>query len=101
MNFREAARRLEADMSTSEWGMTSDWPIDRPIKSNPPLNTDGFDPATTGGPAPYNSGVGPEGGKVVSDPLTPVPERDKGGEIPHVEGPDTDTVVLKNFRERG
>ena len=81
--------------------MSSDFPIDRPVNSNPPLKTDGQDPATPGGAAPYNSGVGPEGGKVVSDPLTPVPEYDKGGAIPHVEGPDVDTNVLKNFREFG
>jgi hypothetical protein len=100
MNFREASRRLEADLSTTETGMTSDWPTDRPTIHQPDIETDGLDPATVGGPSPLNSGVGPYGNKVVSDPLVPVPGRDKGGPIPHMPGPDVDTTVLKHWRER-
>jgi hypothetical protein len=101
MNFREAARRLEADLSTTELGMTSDWPTDRPTVQQPPIQTDGLDPATPGGPSPFNSGVGPYGDKVVSDPLVPVPERDQGGPMPHIPGSDVDTTTLRNWRERG
>jgi len=100
MNFREASKRLEADLGSAELtGISSDWPIDRPVYHNPPLQTDGLDPAALGGPPPLNSGVGPYGEKVVSDPLVPVPTRDMGGEMPHVKGPDVDTTTLKNFRE--
>lgn len=100
MNFREASRRLEADLSTTELGMTSDWPTDRPTIHQPDIKTDGLDPATPGGPSPLNSGVGPYGEKVVTDPLVPVPYHDPGGAMPHVEGPDVDTTTLKNYRER-
>ena len=101
MNFRDAARRIEADLSTTELGMTSDWPTDRPVVHQPDVETDGLDPAALGGPAPMNSGVGPLGDKVVTDPLLPVPQQDKGGPMPHVDGPDVDTTTLKNWRDRG
>lgn len=100
MNFREASRRL-ADLSTSETGMTADWPSDRPVRHQPDVQTDGLDPAALGGPSPLNSGVGPFGEKVVTDPLVPVPVHDPGGNMPHLEGPDVDTTVLKSFREKG
>src|SRR4051812_2249061 len=99
MNFREAARRLEADLSTTEVGMTSDWPTDRPTVHQPEIQTDTLDPAAPGGPSPLNSGVGPYGDKVVTDPLVPVPTRDKGGKMPHLPGSDVDTTTLKNYRE--
>jgi len=99
MNFREASRRL-ADLSTTEQGMTSDWPIDRPVKQQPDIQTDGLDPAAPGGASPFNSGVGPYGNNVVTDPLVPVPEHDNGP-IPQQTGPDLDTTTLKNFREKG
>ena len=79
--------------------MTSDWPTDRPVSHQPDVKTDGLDPATEGGPSPLNSGVGPIGEKVVTDPLTPVPTRDMGGEMPHIKGPDVDTTTLKSYRE--
>jgi hypothetical protein len=100
VNFRLAAKRIEADLSTTEVGMDSGWPTDRPVHHNPPLSTDGLDPAAVGGSSPLN-GTEPLGQKVVSDPLTPVPQRDLGGKMPHVQGPDVDTTVLKNFRETG
>lgn len=101
MNFREASRRL-ADLNTSETGMTSDWPTDRPTYQNPPTQTDGLDPAALSGPSPLNSGVGPYGEKVVTDPLVPVPDHDAGGSMPHLpKGPDVDTTTLKNHREVG
>lgn len=101
MNFREASRRL-ADLGSSELtNITSDWPISRPTHAQPPPKTDGLDPAALGGPSPLNSGAGPYGEKVVSDPLVPVPYHDKGGPIPHTVGPDVDETVLRNWRERG
>jgi hypothetical protein len=96
MNFRLAANRIQADLS-GDLTMTTDWPSDRPVFSNPELQTDGLDPAAEGGPSPLN-GTGPLGEKVVSDPLTPVPQKDIGGTMPHTRGPDVDTTVLKNYR---
>jgi hypothetical protein len=101
MNFRLAARRIEADMMSTDMGMTSDWPSDRPTNHQPDVKTDGLDPASIGGPAPFNNGVGPYGEKVVTDPLVPVPDKDQGGVMPHIVGPDVDTTTLKSFRERG
>lgn len=100
MNFREASRRLEADLSNTELGMTNDFPIDRPVVHQPDTVTDGLDPAAPGGPSPLNSGVGPYGEKVVTDPLVPVPEYDKGGPMPHIKGPDVDTTTLRSYRDR-
>lgn len=100
MNFREASRKL-SDLSNTELGMTSDWPIDRPVNQQPDTKTDSLDPAAPGGPSPLNSGVGPVGQKVVSDPLVPVPERDKGGKMPHILGPDVDTTTLRSWRANG
>jgi hypothetical protein len=99
MNFREATRRLEADL-TSDLSMTTDWPTDRPTKHQPDVKTDGLDPASLGGPNPLNSGVGPFGQKVVTDPLVSVPVSDMGGTMPHIEGPDVDTTVLRSYRDR-
>lgn len=96
MNFR-----IVADMFSQET-MDAGWPTvrDRPVVTQPDPSTDGQDPATPGGPAPMN-GTGPYSEPVTSDPLLPVPRYDKGGPIPHVQGPDVDTTTLKSFRERG
>jgi len=101
MNFRLAATRIEADLNYGDLAMDSGWPTDRPVKHQPAVQTDGLDPAALGGPSPLN-GTGPIGEKVVSDPLTPVPQKDMGGPMPHIDGPiDVDTTVLKNWREHG
>jgi hypothetical protein len=80
--------------------MDSGWPTDRPTKSQPKIQTDGLDPAALGGPPPLN-GAGPLGEKVVSDPLVPVPQKDMGGPMPHIDGPDVDTTTLKSWRVGG
>lgn len=101
MNFRLAAKVIEADLSTSEVGMTSGWPSDRPTKHQPKIQTDGLDPAALSGPSPLN-GTYPYGEKVVSDPLVPVPQKDMGGPMPHIDGPiDVDTTTLPSWREKG
>lgn len=101
MNFREASRKL-ADLSSAELtGVSSDWPIDRPTHHQPDVKTDGQDPGAPGGPSPLNSGVGPYGEKVVSDPLVPVPYENKGAPMPHIVGPDVDETTLRSWKERG
>jgi hypothetical protein len=97
----------EADLSTTKYAdlssdleMSTGWPTDRPTKHNPPLNTDGLDPAAIGGPSPLN-GTEPLGTKVVTDPLVAVPQKDMGGSMPHTVGPDVDTTTLKNYRQFG
>jgi len=101
MNFRLAAKRIEADLGYGDLSMDSGWPTDRPTKHQPDIQTDGLDPAAKGGPAPMND-FGPLGEKVTSDPLLPVPQKDMGGPMPHIDGPiDVDTTTLKNWRVKG
>jgi hypothetical protein len=101
VNFRLAAKQVEADLGYGDLSMNSGWPTDRPVKHQPPVQTDGLDPAALGGPSPLN-GVGPIGEKVVTDPLLPVPQKDMGGAMPHTDGPiDVDTTTLPNWREKG
>lgn len=98
MNFRAAAKKVEADL-TSDTGMDSGWPTDRPTHSQPPPATDGLDPAALGGPSPLNA-FGPLGDKVVSDPLIPTSHVVPGQPIPHKVGPDVDQTVLKSNKEK-
>ena len=98
MNFRLAAKRLTADI-TSDYGMDSGWPSDRPTHSQPPPASDGLDPAALGGPSPLND-FGPLGEKVVSDPLVPTSHVVPGQPIPHKVGPDVDQTVLRSNEEK-
>lgn len=100
MNFRVAARRIEAGSDvTSDVGMDTSWPSDRPTHSQPPPSTDGLDPAALSGPSPLNA-FGPLGDKVVSDPLIPTSQVVPGQPIPHKVGPDVDQTVLKSNKEK-
>lgn len=65
----------------------------RPTVAQPDVQTDGLDPAAIGGPAPMNSGQGPYGSPVATDPLLQAPIN-PGAPIPHMQGPDMDTTVL-------
>jgi hypothetical protein len=103
MNFRLAAKLIEADLNYGDLSMDSGWPTDRPTKHQPDIQTDGLDPAAVGGPSPLN-GTGPLGDKATSDPLLPVPQKDMGGPMPAINpgGPiDVDTTTLRNYREFG
>jgi hypothetical protein len=70
------------------------WPTARPTVPPIQVDTDGLDPAAPGGPSPMNSGQGPYGTPVASDPLLQAPIQ-PGAPIPHVEGPDLDTTTLR------
>lgn len=93
MNFREAAKRLEADLNPDRQ-VEVPWPTNRPTVHQPLPTTDGLDPAAPGGPAPMNSGAGPYGAPVASDPLLETPIV-PGSPVPHVKGPDLDTTTLE------
>lgn len=96
MNFWKAAARIEADLDTgmgADRATVSPGATNRPTVYQPDVNTDGLDPATVGGPAPMNSGQGPYGNPVASDPLLEDPIR-PGAPIPHITGPDVDTTTL-------
>lgn len=98
-----AAQRLAADADLT--GMSLDptmqdvGPTSRPVDPQLPPSTDEQDPATPGGPAPYN-GAEPFGEPVVSDPMWLDPSKNErsNGAIPHVEGPDEDKTTLHNAR---
>lgn len=70
------------------------WPVNRPTVHQPDVQTDSLDPAAIGGPAPMNSGQGPYGTPVATDPLLQAPIQ-PGAAIPHVQGPDLDTTTLR------
>jgi hypothetical protein len=67
--------------------------LNRPVKHQPPVQTDGLDPAAESGPSPFNSGQGPYGRPVVTDPLVDQPIR-PGAPVPYLPGPDLDTTTL-------
>ena len=104
MNFLGAAHHIAAD------GLSSDMSMDPTMEdasmvgprvwSQPPTKTDGADPATPGGPSPYN-GVAPFGNPVTSDPewLDPQGKLPKRySPMPHVPGPDEDVMTLHSAR---
>lgn len=68
-------------------------PQNRPVVYQPDVDTDGLDPAAVGGPAPMNSGQGPYGAPVASDPLLQAPIQ-PGAPVPFTPGPDLDTTTL-------
>lgn len=94
--FAKAAKRIQADL---DGGLGPDsrhenpWPTNRPVVHQPDVQTDGLDPAAVGGPSPMNSGQGPYGTPVATDPLLSDPIH-PGAPIPHLEGPDEDTTTL-------
>lgn len=93
MNFAQALRRLEADLDPDR-ATEVPWPTNRPTVHQPLPETDGLDPAAPGGPSPLNSGQGPYGAPVTSDPLMDQPIM-PGSPIPHQTGPDLDTTTLQ------
>lgn len=105
MDFRAAARKIAS-------GLSSDLAMDSTMQdahdsapsvpcATDPVHTDGADPATPGGVAPYN-GVEPFGEPAVDDPLWRDPSEEdanRGGPIPHIEdGRDLDKTTLHNAR---
>lgn len=97
--FLRTAGDLSADMSMdpSSMGAESE---DKRRTYQPDPSTDGMDPATPGGPAPYNS-VEPFGQPVATDPLLPTPQGHEPGRknMPFTgPGPDVDTTTLHNAR---
>lgn len=103
MDFVGAVRHLADDtsseMSMDTANMGSDLPSSR-TWSQPRPQTDDADPASPGGPAPYNAS------DPFSEPVTTDQEwLDPQGELPkkyqpmpHVQGPDEDVVTLHNAR---
>lgn len=93
MNFQAALRQLRADLDPDR-ATEVPWPTNRPTVFQPLPDTDGLDPAAPGGASPFNSGMGPYGTPVASDPLLDTPIQ-RGMPIPHVQGPDLDTTTLE------
>lgn len=84
---------MDATMEDAAMPGTRTW-------SQPEPDTDGQDPATPGGPAPYN-GVEPFSQPVVSDPewLDPQqPTPPRYSPMPHIPGPDVDVTTLHSAR---
>lgn len=106
MDFWGAARKLAVDNSDA-MSLTPDSIDDATLPNQrrdyqPPPATDGQDPATPGGPSPYN-GTEPFGRPVTTDPEwldprrdTPRPDR---APLPYTgPGPDEDVTTLHNAR---
>jgi hypothetical protein len=100
VNFQAALRNLQREATGDELGLGPDEPtstsphtLNRPQNHQPPVQTDGLDPAAVGGPAPFNSGDGPYGEPVVSDPLLDRPIR-PGGPVPYQAPLDVDATTL-------
>jgi hypothetical protein len=100
MDFAAALANLQREAAGDELGLGPDEPrpisphvLNRPVQHQPPVQTDGLDPAALGGPAPFNSGAGPYGQPVVSDPLLEDPIR-PGAPTPYQPGPDVDANTL-------
>jgi hypothetical protein len=108
MNFRAAARHLAGDNTSSN--LSSDFSMDPTMQSprdfgtvpsgTDPVSTDGADPASPGGSAPYN-GTEPFGEPTVDDPLWRDPSEEddnRGGPMPHIDGPNEDQTTLHRAR---
>jgi hypothetical protein len=93
VNFRLAVKRIEADLDPDR-ATSVPWPTNRPVVHQPLPSTDGLDPAAPGGPSPFNSGAGPYGEPVATDPLRDTPIA-QGMPIPHKLGPDLDQTTLQ------
>lgn len=104
MDFREAVRKMADYPSgwSEDLGMNSHLPERNRVQSQPDPSTDEQDPATSGGPSPFN-GVAPFGEPVASDPLwlDPQDEEDhRGKHTPYRKGPDENVTTLHARRER-
>jgi hypothetical protein len=104
MDFRAAARRtasdLSGDLSMDPQMQDAHDPTQTVPHGQTVVHSDGADPASPGGPAPYN-GVEPFGEPATDDPLWRDPSEEdpnRGGPMPHVEGPDEDKTTLHNAR---
>jgi hypothetical protein len=104
MDFRGARRLIAGDLSGDLAMDTANDASHDPSRTlnhgQSPVHTDGQDPASPGGPAPYN-GDEPYGEPAVDDPMWRDPSQDdenKGGPVPHVEGPNEGQTTLHNAR---
>lgn len=108
MDFRASHRHASpGDLSTDESmdpvGMGGEESTGRLPSGTSQPDVDGSDPATPGGPSPYN-GVEPFGDPATSDPeyLDPKKDRDPADSryapVPHIDGPDEDKTTLHNAR---
>jgi hypothetical protein len=108
LDFRTAARNIRRQATESD--LSSDDSMDSTMQSADlghgrtweptTVVTDGQDPASPGGPAPYNAAP-PEGSPVATDeeylnPRSPRPQPRQT--MPHVQGPDEDISTLHNAR---
>lgn len=103
MDFLAVAQRyaadLSSDMSMDPTMQDAAMPGER-TWSQPEPQTDDQDPATSGGPAPYN-GASPFSDPVVSDPEWLDPQGKPPGHyspMPHIPGPDVDVTTLHSAR---
>jgi hypothetical protein len=103
MDFRAAARKmageLSSDLSVDPTMQDASLPSRRD-EGQPDVSSDGMDPASPGGPSPYN-GADPFGEPVATDeewldPQGPKPKRYEP--MPHVQGPDEDVTTLHSAR---
>lgn len=106
MNFRAAVRKRADGASMSEndsmdpTNMGGEpWPGDS-SDHQPGVETDGQDPATPGGPSPYNAADPGAGEQVASDPLYKDPDQPtaQGSDMPHASGPNLEAPTLHNAR---
>jgi hypothetical protein len=104
MNYRAAAQRIASGLSDDfsmdpSQSLGNDVPTDRNQVQQPDVDTDGVDPATPGGAAPYNAET-PYGAPVVSDPewLDPAQHPRSSGPVPFRPGPGVDTTTIHNAR---
>lgn len=103
MDFRAAYEKIAGELS-------SDLSMDPTMQDaalpgrrqdfQPDVESDGMDPASPGGPAPYN-GAEPFSEPVTSneewlDPQGPKPKRYEP--MPHTQGPDEDVTTLHSAR---
>lgn len=104
MNFRAAIRTLAVgeiseDQSMDASQMGGDYPGER-SDWQPGIDTDGQDPASPGGPSPFNAGEPERGEPVATDPLWHDPEEPsvQGTDMPHIKGPNLNAQTLHNAR---
>lgn len=102
MDFRAASQRLAISYGDEMDGISA-MDVDdppHPWNSFTGPSTDNMDPASPGGPAPYN-GADPFGQPVTTDPewLDPQQEKNRRGQpMPYTPGPNVDTTTLHNAR---
>lgn len=105
MDFRAALEVMAGGLSSDEAmdpSSTIGNDVDTPASGRtvqPDPRDDGQDPATPGGPAPYNASD-PLGEPVVSDPMWEDPQQPagKGAPMPFTPGPNLDTNTIHNAR---